>query len=249
MEPVQEHWDILRQREDAHWWFVSLKNYLRCHTKSLNIKFTDVILDLGCGTGGVLRDLARVGFLNLIGIDISERAVTLAKSECVNLFICADGTNLPLQSGSIKLAVTVDMIGSGVASPDLVISEIYRVLSPDGIAVIHVPAYKWLESRHDALVDTRKRFSRSELCGLLKNAGFKVKISTYHYCLIFPMIAIWKVCDRAAKSVTGSPGKLTMTIPPSVFNGTLKLLCWLDCMLIPWISLPFGSSVCVVVQK
>jgi hypothetical protein len=62
------------------------------------------------------------------------------------------------------------------------------VLKPGGLLVINVAAYEWMRSYHDAQMDTRHRFRRSELACLLQKAGFEVTISSYANLLIFPLI-------------------------------------------------------------
>ncbi|XP_058960919.2 EEF1A lysine methyltransferase 2-like [Pocillopora verrucosa] len=48
-----------------------------------NIRKTSLFLDLGCGNGILLVNLARHGYTSLIGVDYSEGAVNLAKSIAV----------------------------------------------------------------------------------------------------------------------------------------------------------------------
>lgn len=45
-----------------------------------DIKSNDTIIDLGCGNGMMLIELAREGFHNLTGIDYSSHAIELAKN-------------------------------------------------------------------------------------------------------------------------------------------------------------------------
>ncbi|XP_058067115.1 EEF1A lysine methyltransferase 2 [Anopheles bellator] len=47
-----------------------------------NILADDAIIDLGCGNGMMLIELAREGYSNLTGIDYSPKAIELAKAIC-----------------------------------------------------------------------------------------------------------------------------------------------------------------------
>lgn len=51
---------------------------VRWIVKNENIKKSDTILDLGCGNGMMLIELAREGFTALTGVDYSDLAVKLA---------------------------------------------------------------------------------------------------------------------------------------------------------------------------
>lgn len=53
---------------------------IRWMNKSEHIKKDASIVDIGCGNGMLLVDLANNGFTNLTGIDYSENAIKLAKS-------------------------------------------------------------------------------------------------------------------------------------------------------------------------
>ncbi|PNF38446.1 hypothetical protein B7P43_G04017 [Cryptotermes secundus] len=44
------------------------------------VKQDDSIIDLGCGNGMLLVELAREGFINLTGVDYSQNAIDLAES-------------------------------------------------------------------------------------------------------------------------------------------------------------------------
>ncbi|XP_035918146.1 EEF1A lysine methyltransferase 2-like [Anopheles stephensi] len=48
------------------------------------IKVDDSIIDLGCGNGMMLIELAQEGFKNLTGIDYSPKAIELAKAICAD---------------------------------------------------------------------------------------------------------------------------------------------------------------------
>ncbi len=55
---------LLDEIEEGHWWFVGKRLILRRLLKGLETGF---MLDLGCGTGGVLRDWKSSGPIR--GID------------------------------------------------------------------------------------------------------------------------------------------------------------------------------------
>jgi ubiquinone/menaquinone biosynthesis C-methylase UbiE len=60
---------LLDEIEEGHWWFVGKRLILRRLLERIN---TGRMLDLGCGTGGVLRDWKGSG--GSVGIDRSSLA-------------------------------------------------------------------------------------------------------------------------------------------------------------------------------
>jgi ubiquinone/menaquinone biosynthesis C-methylase UbiE len=113
------------------------------------LDFADVrpgsyILDVGCGTGVVARDLARrVGEQGrVVGVDPSrqfiQEAATRARAEGVEgriEFRCADGAALPFPDNRFDLVVASNVF-SHVAHGLQVLAEMTRVLRPEGAVVV-----------------------------------------------------------------------------------------------------------------
>lgn len=101
------------------------------------------ILDVGCGTGVVTRDLAqRVGSQGqVVGIDpsrclIEEAVRRIEKNELKERieFQCADGAALPFPDGSFDLVVASAVFGHIPNGPE-VLAEMVRVARPAGTVV------------------------------------------------------------------------------------------------------------------
>jgi 2-polyprenyl-3-methyl-5-hydroxy-6-metoxy-1,4-benzoquinol methylase len=74
--------------ETNHWWFKSRRKYLIDLLK--NIPKDSKILDIGCSSGVLLKDLENLGFDpdNLFGIDISEKAILNSKKKWFEKYFC-----------------------------------------------------------------------------------------------------------------------------------------------------------------
>ena len=90
------------------------------------------VLMLGCGTGEESMMLSEFGTTNIVGIDISEESIRLAKESYPDCeFIVGDMHKLPFENNSF------DFVYSSLAihysgTPEEVFKEIYRVLKTDG---------------------------------------------------------------------------------------------------------------------
>lgn len=98
------------------------------------------VLDVGCGTGVVTRDLCvRVGARGrVVGVDPSRAFVGEARrrlrahgATAPFSFRVADGTRLPFRSGTFDAAVAVTVL-LHVAAGDRVVAEMVRVTRPGG---------------------------------------------------------------------------------------------------------------------
>ena len=99
------------------------------------------VLDAGCGTGYGTEILADAGATRVVGIDVSEAAITEAKSNSsrqTSEFLLGDLHSLPFADASFDLAVCFEVI-EHVENQQLAIAELRRVLRPTGILTISSP--------------------------------------------------------------------------------------------------------------
>jgi ubiquinone/menaquinone biosynthesis C-methylase UbiE len=95
------------------------------------------ILDVGCGTGGVLRSLVSWGAQpqNLAGVDVLEERIQLAQRLSPNIcFSVADARELPFANDSWDMVILSTVISS-VPNPSIqsqIALESLRVLKPQG---------------------------------------------------------------------------------------------------------------------
>ena len=107
----------------------------------LDIRPGHRVLDVGCGTGDLLRLLAPlVAPGSAVGIDLSETMVAEAQrrtsSSPSNLsFRVGNALDLPFESGSMD-RVTATQVLLHIPDPWAALAEIYRVLTPEGLVAV-----------------------------------------------------------------------------------------------------------------
>lgn len=95
------------------------------------------ILDLGCGEGTRLSSITKSG----TGIDISEKAITLARKKYPRLkFVIGDLEKLPFKNESFDLVYSA-YVFEHLENPKKVLEEAKRVLKKDGDLVMICPNY------------------------------------------------------------------------------------------------------------
>jgi SAM-dependent methyltransferase len=106
---------------------------------AVKIKPGDRIIEIGCGSGVVMRELARQtqSANHLLGLEISpylrREAASLAKQEGLGRWIAFQKGNaeaLPLATNSVDVALSCTVLEEGNA--DLMLSELVRVTKPGG---------------------------------------------------------------------------------------------------------------------
>ena len=106
--------------------------------KSVNLLSTKLkdktakIIDVGCGTGLVGKNLKALGFIYFDGIDISADMLAIAKPRgYLNLFLGSLNKQLPISNNMYDSAMCVGVFTHGHVSSDG-FNELCRVVKPGG---------------------------------------------------------------------------------------------------------------------
>jgi SAM-dependent methyltransferase len=134
------------------------------------------VLDVGCGDGRVLTELAHHGFgPELVGVEVSETAARMARDHTeITRVVTFDGVRLPFADSSFPLAIAMHVL-EHVADPLALLQEIRRVTK--AFVVIEVPLESNLAARRPRAVALSRsvghiqRFSRSDVQRLIADAG------------------------------------------------------------------------------
>ncbi len=118
------------------------------NTKSFNqvLKIIDkyypdggYLLDLGCGLG-LFTEKANKEKWNLVGLDLSDKAIQFASSRNKNIsFICGDIFDSNLISDNSFDVVTALSFLEHQTDPMKTLKRIYQILKPGGRAILRVP--------------------------------------------------------------------------------------------------------------
>ena len=150
--------------EDKLWWFLGMRRISRALLDRYLPRGTGErsILDVGCGTGGMLAALGDYG--KAFGADASGTALRLARTRGALPLVQADACRLPFASESFDLVTCFDVLYHlRVASDHEALLEFARVLRPEGLILLRVPALNLMRGRHDVAVHTRQRYRKREL--------------------------------------------------------------------------------------
>lgn len=100
------------------------------------------VLDIGCGTGNILFELLKKKNVTAAGIDLSENMLAIAKNRLGDKADLrkGDSENLPWESNAFDMIICTDSFHH-YPNPKGVLTEMHRVLSPEGKIVIADP---WL---------------------------------------------------------------------------------------------------------
>ena len=154
---------------------------------SLEVRPDQVVIDIGCGSGVQLREIAKTGYARAIGIDVNIHAIQFARERSLpnTEFIIADAQNLPIKPSSADKIVCAEII-EHVKSPQYLVSEITRVLKQGGAVVITTPNDRSVWGVYEFLWDV---FGRGRNYGethlrFFSESGLSSYFSTFSECTI-----------------------------------------------------------------
>ena len=168
--------DEMRRLEDEHWWFVGKRLLVASLLEPVLRRGGLRVLDVGCGTGGVLAHLGRQA--RTVGVDRSPLALAHCRTRGITHVVCGSGDRLPFGRESFDVILLLDVL-EHCADETSVLTALRRVLRPGGTLLVSVPAFQFLWTRHDESVQHVRRYTARRLRRALEGGGLAVRRLTY----------------------------------------------------------------------
>lgn len=242
----------LAEVEAGHFWFEH-RNTLITWLMKKYFPAPPSILEIGCGTGYVLRHVAETfPQAHITGSELHPSGLLFAKQRLgarAQFFQC-DARHLRL-SNAVGLIGAYDVL-EHIADDVGVLRSMHSALMEGGGVVITVPQHPFLWSEYDEYGKHERRYMRGEMEQKLDSTGFEVLHSTSYISLLLPAMALSRVLsDLRRKSQSGAPEDLGAEFKPSplinaVFGAITKLEVMLTRLGVKW---PLGGSRVIVARK
>lgn len=247
--------DIYRQivaAQDTHWWFVARRHILARLIASLD-QHNPSVLEIGCGPGGNLPMLARLG--PLCAVELDDYALSIARQRTPTADIRRGWLpeNLPFADRQFDLICLFDVL-EHVEDDHAALTAIAQRLTPTGYIILTVPAYAWLYGPHDRTHHHHRRYTARALCQHARAAGLQPERSGYFNTLLFAPIALVRLFQRiTARSTSTAKGPSPVASTPparlkSALNRALTHLFATEALVIPYTFLPFGISAIAILR-
>ncbi len=241
-----EEYEVMYQVEDHHWWYLGMEQ-ITCALLDRALPSDPArslkILDAGCGTGAVMKYLARYG--EVTGFDFSAEALKFSRRRGHTRLTQASVLQIPVASDQFDVVVSFDVICETGVDDAQALREFARVLKPGGIVLLRLPAYRWMRGQHDVAVHVAHRFTRGELIATLQANGLTPVHTSYANTFLFPIAAAKRWSERFRPQQQGSD----LTLNPGPSNGVLRAILSAEAPLIKSIGLPFGLTVTALARK
>lgn len=232
--------------ENKHWWFIARRKIIHF----MLTLFLDQsqknrrILDIGCGFGSMLVMLKEFG--DPIGADMSIEAVKRARQKTgLTIIHGVLPEEIPLREKSFDVITAFDIL-EHIKDDTLAFRSVHRLLKPDGLFVLTVPAFKFLWSMHDDLNHHKRRYMRNDLEKKLCISDFSIIKASYFNSLLFPII----VFARMIRNIFGTRfTRSDLKMPPPIINSLLKHVLAIERFGLRFFSYPIGVSLIAIAKK
>lgn len=238
-----EEFREMQALEEDHFWFAGKRLLLHALLERAG-GARGRVLDVGCGTGGLLLSLARDA--TVLGIDRDALALRFCRDRGLRSVVRGSALALPFPDASLDVCVTFDVL-EHVEDELALLGELRRVLRPQGKLVISVPAFRALWSQHDETFQHLRRYRLSELMARVREAGFAVEWGSYTNFFVFPPALFWRVLRRWTRIAPNM--RTDFVMPPAPVNRALVALYDLEARLLRRMRLPFGVSAACVARQ
>jgi SAM-dependent methyltransferase len=197
MEPALFQ-DML-ELESEHWWLLGRGEILaslvgsECERRGGRVQR---LVDVGSGTGAILQRLSPLAD-EPVGVESDPVPLRMSAERGLDV---REGRadSLPFPDESVDVLTAFDVLEH---VPDDVagVREFHRVLRPGGSAVVSVPAYQWLWSRHDVVHGHRRRYTSGSLTDALRAGGLDVRRGGYFNSWLLPAAVAVRLGGRIAR--------------------------------------------------
>lgn len=236
----------LSQAEEDNFWFRARNDLI---VWAMRRYYPDPLryLEVGCGTGYVLRRVAEE-FPNaeITGSEVFTRGLVIAAERAKRAeLLQMDARNMPYHS-------EFDVIGAydvleHIPEDEAVLEGMIQALRPGGIVVITVPQHPWLWSQQDEYACHVRRYRVGELRQKVLNTGFKVELETSFVSLLLPTMLISRLGKRKPSTSFDPLSELHL---PILLNRSFELVMRLERKLIAaGMRFPIGGSCLLVARK
>lgn len=248
-----EEYERMYRFEDSYWWFVARRRLIATLLSDVapNGKCLK-ILDIGCGTGAMLDELAPFG--QVIGADFAPEALSFCRSRSertgrAHNLARADARRLPFATSRFDIVTAMDIIEHIDRDKDA-LCEIARVLAPGGRLLATVPAFMSLWSEHDEALHHFRRYRAPEFKDTVQRAGLVVEKVSYTITALFPLVWLFRQASKTLRKVrTNDSPHAHLVRFPGPINSALRALAEAETGLVRRMNLPFGVTIVLVARK
>lgn len=233
--------------EKDYFWFQARRDMTLRLINKLRVNKDSKILEIGCSGGHLIKLLENKGYKNVYGIDVSKKGINLCKQKGIKNCFIMDAVKTRFKDYTFDLIIASDIL-EHIEKDDMALLEWSRILKPNGILIVFVPAFKFLWSEHDEINYHYRRYSSHSLTFALRKADFSIsRISYWNFLLFFP-VSFDRILHRVLMSKNRVKKDHLYSVNPAI-NKILSAVLIFENKFLQIFNFPFGVSVFAVAEN
>ena len=232
------------QLEKNYWWFVGRRKIIERILRTYFSERKLSILDWGCGPGANFAVLGEFG--HVLGVDASNESVAACQRKGIHVEKAAMLDEFR-SSEKFDLVTNLDVL-EHIQEDEEFIADLKKFLVPQGYVLVTVPAYKFLWSSHDDINQHKRRYTKKELTRKFEHAGYQIIKASYFMFFVSPAFILHRFIQKFTKPKTSDFQQSFIKLPELISRLLIGIVS-LESFIIPYVSLPFGTSILVLAKK
>ena len=222
---------------------ISSRSLCKFFLKKFNKYEKNVILEIGCSSGNLIKEINSIGNTYYIGSDVLKKSVRKIAEIHKNIpFVVFDILKNPFPNNFCNTVIMLNVL-EHIENDTKALKEANKILCNDGLLILEVPAGKFLYDEYDKQLLHFRRYNMFELIKKIENAGFVVETKTHLGFFIFPIFILVKLFNKIFKS------KNIISKQANLSNNLIvKMLFHFESKLREF-SLPFGIRCFICARK
>lgn len=232
--------------EDRHFWFRARNRVLAAALRPVERALPDGyrVIEMGCGTGYVLRLFAEIFRRGLVvGLDSHHEGLLFAHRRTSLPLVQADARALPFAC-SFHVVGLFDVL-EHIPDDAAALAGVHAMLEPAGVLALTVPADPALWSYSDEVAHHCRRYTERDLRDRLREAGFTLRYLSPFMAATYPLMTVARrLAGRRPLDADARMRAATRELRlPDALNELLTAALSIE----PWLvarqrHLPFGTS-------
>jgi 2-polyprenyl-3-methyl-5-hydroxy-6-metoxy-1,4-benzoquinol methylase len=190
---------MMYEAEEKLWWYRVLHEKVLAEIQQkFGTKKDIFILDLGCGTGGLLHFLAKNNYTNLQGIDYSDASIHFSKLRKLNVQKASIDdilTLFPTQQFDVIICNDVFYCLAKLQVINALLN-VFTLLKSDGIFLSNNNAFNIFYGTHDIAVGGKWRFTIKDFQEFTQNTSLQIQHHSYWTWILSPLVLSIRVFQQ-----------------------------------------------------
>ena len=182
---------MMYEAEENFWWYRILHEKVLVEIQQRFAFRKDIsILDLGCGTGGLLHFLRKNNYINLQGIDNSDVSIHFSKKRNLSVQKANIDDILTLFEGQIFDVIICNDVFYCLDKFQIInaLQNVPALLNVNGIFLSNNNVFNAFYGTHDIAVGGKWRFTLKDFQGFLRNIPLQIQHHSYWTWMLSPLV-------------------------------------------------------------